>query len=90
MSVIPPRLTVASIAAMSPKQLLDAELALHVRFTKLDADERRTKGSKYILMRGSVELVDAWDQWGRLTRAALARSLTPLKLAAQGVRSGRG
>ena len=76
-----PRLTVASIAALSEEDLLDAELALHVRFAELDAVERKTKGSKYNLVRGSEELVDVWDQWGRLTKAALGRSLTPKKMS---------
>ena len=81
MSALPARLTVASIGAMSSDDLLLAELALHVRFAELDAAEKKAKGSKYNLMRGSSELVDAWDQWGRLTKAALNRSLTPLKMA---------
>lgn len=75
------RVTFASINAMTSDELLDAELALHVRFAELDAVERRTKGRKYNLMRGSAELVDTWDQWGRLTRAAQARMLTPRKMS---------
>lgn len=90
MAAVPPRLTVSSIAALSADELLKAELALHVRFAKLDAQERRTRGSKYNLMRGSVELVDAWDQWGRLTRAAQARSLTPLKVPVPTARVSSG
>jgi hypothetical protein len=89
MSSLPPRLTVAAIGAMSSDDLLGAELALHVRFAELDAAERRNKGSKYNLMKGSTELVDTWDQWGRLTRAALARSLTPLKMAPTAPVGGR-
>lgn len=81
MSSLPSRVTFASISAMSSDELLDAELALHVRFAELDAVERRTKGRKYNLMRGPAELVDTWDQWGRLTRAAQARLLTPRKMS---------
>ena len=81
MTTASPRLTVASIASLSADELLDAEYALHVRFAELDAVERKTKGSKYNLVRGSEELVDVWDQWGRLTKAAMARSLVPRKMA---------
>jgi hypothetical protein len=83
------RLSVAAIAALSADELLNAEYAMHVRFSELDAIERRTKGSRYNLMRGSVELVDAWDQWGRLTKAAQARQLTPLKMAPTAPFGGR-
>lgn len=80
------RLTVAAIGALSSNELLDAELAMHVRFAELDAVERRLKGTRYNLMKGSAELVDAWDQWARLTSAAQRRSLTPLKLPPAGSR----
>jgi hypothetical protein len=83
MTTVMPRLTVATIAAMTTKQLLSAELAHHKRFTELDGDERRVRGSRYNLLRGPVELVDAWDQWGRLTRAAINRGLTPYGLTAR-------
>jgi hypothetical protein len=81
MRAIPGRLSTTEIGALSADELLNAELAMHTRFAELDAVEKRTKGRKYNLMKGPAELMDAWDQWGRLTRAAQARLLTPLKLS---------
>jgi hypothetical protein len=89
MSSIPARVTFATMAAMSSDELLDAELAMHTRFAELDAVEKRTKGRKYNLMKGPAELVDVWDQWGRLTRAAQARLLTPHKLSPAPIVAGR-
>jgi hypothetical protein len=84
MTVTTARLTSALITAMSESELLDAEFSHHVRFIELDGAERRAKGPKYNLMRGPEELVTAWDQWGRLTRAAIARELTPRRLPKAG------
>jgi hypothetical protein len=81
MPTMPAHVTFASMASMSVDELLDAEFAMHVRFIQLDAVEKRLKGRQYNLMKGSAELVDVWDQWGRLTRAARARSLEPRKLS---------
>lgn len=78
------RLTSASITAMSEAELIDAEFSHHVRFIELDGQERRAKGPKYNLMRGPEELVNAWDQWGRLTRATIARDLVPRRLPRAG------
>jgi hypothetical protein len=75
-----PRLTSASITAMSADELIEAEYKFHVKFIELDGIERRTKGPKYNLMRGPEELMDIWDQWGRLTKAAQSRDLTPRRL----------
>jgi hypothetical protein len=84
MIAFPGRLTAAAITAMSEDELLAAEFESHIRFLELDAAERRTKGAKYSFLHASENLMNAWDQWGRLLRAAQFRTLTPRRLPKSG------
>jgi hypothetical protein len=84
MIAFPGRLTSSAISAMSEAELLAAEFDSHIKFLELDAAERRTKGAKYSFLHASENLLNAWDQWGRLLRAAQVRALTPKRLPKAG------
>ncbi len=84
MVAFPGRLTSAAIVAMSEDELLAAEFESHIRYLELDAVERKTKGAKYSFLHASEALMNAWDQWGRLQRAAAFRELTPRRVPKAG------
>jgi hypothetical protein len=77
MRLIPTRINAAWIGTLADDDLLEIEARLHDRFAVLDQRHRRTVKERYVLMRGPVELIDAWDRWSRLNVAARGRALVP-------------
>ncbi|MBI3567837.1 MAG: hypothetical protein HY084_06495 [Gemmatimonadetes bacterium] len=74
---IPEKINAAWIDTLADVDLLDVESRLHEKFTVLDRKHKTLRGSRYVLLQGPTELIDAWDRWSRVDRAARARSLAP-------------
>lgn len=77
MKRIPEKINAAWIGTLADVDLLDVESRLHEKFAVMDRKQKQLRGSHYELMKGSTELIDAWDRWSRVDRAARARSLSP-------------
>ncbi len=82
MRVLPERISSTWIETLTDTDLLELEQRQRGRFDVLEKREKKLRGDKYNMMRGSAELMDAWDRWSRLSAATRDRSLTPLKPAA--------
>ena len=63
------------IDGLENDDLLTAEARLHKQFSTLQSSERKKRGEDFELMRGSAELLAAWDQWSRVSAAARERGL---------------
>ncbi|MFL5576722.1 MAG: hypothetical protein ACJ79S_12215 [Gemmatimonadaceae bacterium] len=63
------------IDGLADDALLTAETSLHKKFSTLQAAERKKRGAEFQLMRGSAELLLAWDRWSRVSSAARERGL---------------
>jgi hypothetical protein len=72
---LPETITHRWIAGLENDALLAAETSLHTKFSTLQASERRKRGAEFELMRGSAELLAAWDRWSRVSSAARERGL---------------
>lgn len=76
MRVVPEVINWGWVTTLSDEDLVDVESRMHARFTVIERREKKLRGPKYELMRGSAELMAAWDRWSRLANAVRERSLT--------------
>ncbi len=76
MRVVPEVISWGWVTTLSDEDLMDVERRMHAKFTVLERREKKLRGAKYELMRGSAELMAAWDRWSRLSNAMRERSLT--------------
>ena len=81
MRQVPERVNREWIDSLEDTDLLDVEARVRARFTLLERREKKERGDKYQLMRGSAELMEAWDRWSRILAATRERHLVPLKAA---------
>ena len=81
MRVLPERISAAWIETLTNDDLLELEARQRGKFDVLVKKEKRLRGDKYDMCRGSAELMNAWDRWSRLSAATRERSLIPLKPA---------
>lgn len=72
---LPETITFRWIDGLENDALLAAEASLHTKFSTLQAAERKKRGAEFELMRGSAELLAAWDRWSRVSSAARERGL---------------
>ena len=77
MRVLPDKISLVWIETLTDDDLLDVEARVHAQFGVVERREKKLKGEKYALFRGSAELMAAWDRWSRLLAATRERSLNP-------------
>lgn len=77
MRIVPETMTRSWIDSLSNEDLVAVERRLHDRFTVLERREKKLRGERYELMRGSAELMSAWDRWSRVSNETRERSLRP-------------
>ena len=82
MKIVPESLSADWIDSLTDVELLDVERRTHEKFVVIERREKKLRGERYNLMRGSAELMDAWNRWGRIANATRARSLRPIRSAA--------
>jgi hypothetical protein len=80
MTEVPTRINAAWIGTLSDTDLLAMETELHNRFEDIERAEKRLRGAKYDLVRGSEELINAWDRWSRVNNATRVRNLAPRRV----------
>ena len=81
MKIVPELLSADWIDSLTDTELLDVERRTHEKFVVIERREKKLLGERYRLMRGSAELMDAWNRWGRLSNATRERSLRPIRTA---------
>ncbi|MDQ3696660.1 MAG: hypothetical protein M3373_01355 [Gemmatimonadota bacterium] len=74
---LPDRITRAWMDALIDADLLSAESRLRETFFALERVQKAALGAKYDMMKGSNELLTAWDRWARVDNATRARGLHP-------------
>lgn len=82
MRVLPDKVTHAWIETLTDEDLVDVEARVHARFAVLERQEKKARGARYELCRGSAALMAEWDLWSRLANATRERSLTPRRASA--------
>ena len=76
MMTIPSHVNARWLATLGDDQLVAAEAQMYADFRTREVTERRRAGSRYILLQGPAELVNAWHQWTLLNNEAKARGVT--------------
>jgi len=71
----PDRITSRWTASLSDEQLQGAERVLHTAFLEQETAEKRRRGSRYEMMRGPSELLDAWHGWSMVNNEIRTRGL---------------
>ncbi|MFN8573873.1 MAG: hypothetical protein U0132_17580 [Gemmatimonadaceae bacterium] len=74
---LPDKINGAWVMGLANDDLVEAEWQLHQLFTKLEVSEKKAMGSKYEMLRGSAELIMAWQRWGLVSSAVRSRGLHP-------------
>lgn len=63
------------IATLGREQLLAAEAQLYSAYHVREAAEKARAGSRYMLLQGPPELVNAWQQWLLVNNETRARGV---------------
>jgi hypothetical protein len=74
---LPERINGKWVLELGNDQLIEAEWQLHQTFSRIEVDEKKATGSRYSMLRGSAELVDAWQRWALVSTAVRTRGLNP-------------
>lgn len=74
---LPEKINGTWVLGLANDDLIEAEWLLHQVFAKIEASERKAMGRKYEMLRGSAELLSAWQRWGLVSSAVRARGLNP-------------
>lgn len=82
MRAVPEIITRAWIETLSDADLVDVEQKVQARFALAERREKKLRGAKYALNRGSAELLSAWDKWSRVSYAMRERMLKPRRVVA--------
>lgn len=85
MRLVPAQISRDWIETLSDADMIDIEARLHAAFTVIEQREKKARGHKYELCRGTAELMSAWDRWSRLSAATRERSLNPRRTSSQDV-----
>jgi hypothetical protein len=75
MRTVPESVTRSWIDSLNDEDLVAIERRLFDRFTVLERREKKQQGERFQLMRGSAELMSAWDRWSRVSNVTRERSL---------------
>lgn len=76
MITLPDKVNASWIATLGDKQLVDAEKQLHTLFVAAETTEKKRAGSRYEMMRGPAELMDAWLRWLLVNNETKNRGVT--------------
>ncbi len=63
------------IATLRNDQLIKAEAQLHAVFRRQESTEKARCGSRYVLLQGPSDLVNAWQRWLLLNNETRSRGL---------------
>lgn len=60
---IPDHINGRWIAALLDDQLVAAEAELHTTFRRQETAEKKRAGTRYMLLQGPADLINAWNRW---------------------------
>ena len=72
---MPAHVTTRWVTTLENEQLIAAEAELYSVFRARETTEKSRAGSRYILLQGPSELVNAWQQWLLASNETRARGL---------------
>jgi len=72
---IPDHINARWIATLGNDQLIKAEAQLHAVFHRQESVEKARCGSRYMLLQGPSDLVNAWQRWLLLNNETRCRGL---------------
>lgn len=72
---LPERITLGWLDSLVDADLIVAESTLREKFFALEHKEKARHGDEYDMMRGSEELLAAWDRWSRTSNEAVRRGI---------------
>ena len=72
---IPDHITGRWVATLGNDQLVKAEKQLHTVFHRRESAEKARCGSRYVMLQGPAELVNAWQRWVLLNNETRNRGL---------------
>jgi hypothetical protein len=72
---IPDHINGRWIAALGNDQLVNAEAQLHAVFHRHESAEKARSGSRYMLLQGPSDLVNAWQRWLLVSNETRSRGL---------------
>jgi len=72
---IPDNINARWIATLPNDQLVKAEAQLHAIFHRQESVEKARCGSRYVMLQGPTELVNAWQRWLLLNNETRNRGL---------------
>ena len=72
---IPDRINARWIATLGNEQLIKAEAQLRAVFHRQESAEKARCGSRYILLQGPSDLVNAWQRWLLVNNETRSRGL---------------
>ena len=75
MVALPTHVTTRWIATLGNDELLAAEADLYAVFHARERAEKSRSGSRYVLLQGPSELVNAWHQWVLVSNETRARGV---------------
>jgi hypothetical protein len=81
---IPEHINARWIATLGNEQLIKAEAQLHSVFHRRESAEKARCGSRYVLLQGPSDLVNAWQRWLLVNNETRSRGLlTPRRAPAR-------
>ena len=85
---IPDNINARWIATLGNDELIKAEAQLHAVFNRQESVEKKRSGSRYILLQGPSDLVNAWQRWVLVSNETRVRGLLPVhRVTARATRS---
>lgn len=72
---IPDRFNGHWIAALLDDQLVVAEAELHATFRRQEIAEKKRAGTRYKLLQGPADLINAWNRWLLVSNETRSRGL---------------
>lgn len=72
---IPDTINARWIATLGDEQLVKAEARLYSVFHRQESAEKARCGSRYVMLQGPTELVNAWQRWLLLNNETRDRGL---------------
>jgi hypothetical protein len=72
---IPDRINARWIDTLVDDQLITAEAQLHAVFRRQESVEKTRTGTRYMLLQGPADLVNAWQRWLLVNNETRSRGL---------------
>jgi len=72
---IPDHINARWMATLANDQLVKVEAQLHAIFHRQESAEKARCGSRYVMLQGPTDLVNAWQRWSLVNNETRSRGL---------------